>query len=163
MGAVPVGIPNFLIPASLVGRSDASRLIRELDMLDNEVRTQRIRGQNVEASSASNVLVELAEMNKIDLKDDKHRQLLVDSLRRIKIKSPIIHVTFAEHAHPEFMQQIVAWVRQELHPGALIHVGLQPGIVAGCIVRTPSHIFDFSIQHVLKAKRPILNKYLQVQ
>jgi F0F1-type ATP synthase delta subunit len=153
---------NFVVPKSVVTRADSARLIRELEMLDNDVRADTIRHRNIDVSAASNMLVDLAEAQQFDLADQSHRLKLIEALRYLKAKAPIMHVTFAEHAHPEFLQQIIVWARQELHPLSLIHVGLQPGIVAGCIVRTPSHIYDFSIQHILRTKRPLLLKYLKV-
>jgi F0F1-type ATP synthase delta subunit len=154
--------PKLAIPASLVTRGDAARLIRELEMLDNEVRAEIIRHQHIDISSASNMLVDVASANKLNLAEQADRLGIIAFLKHLKAKSPIIHITFAEHAHPEFLQQMVTWTREQLHPASLIHVGLQPGIIAGCIVRTPSHIYDFSIQHILKSKKPVLLKYLKV-
>jgi F0F1-type ATP synthase delta subunit len=52
--------------------------------------------------------------------------------------------------------QIVAWLRQNLHPTALVTVGLQPSIVGGCIVRTPDHFYDFSLRRQFKEQLPSL-------
>lgn len=153
---------EFKLPASLVSRTDAARLIRELDILDNNIRAQTIRRQQVDTSYVSPMLMDAAQANGLDLTNDDHRQQLATSLRRLKTKSPIVHIAFAERPQSEFMQQMAAWVRSQLHPGSLIHIGLQPDIVAGCIVRTPSHIYDFSIRHILKAKKPMLLKRIQV-
>jgi F0F1-type ATP synthase delta subunit len=103
---------------------------------------------------------DIAEANTLDLTSDDHRATLRTQLKLLKARGSVVHMTFAEEPTPEVMVKMVAWIRSNLHPAALVQTGLQPGIVAGCIVRTPSHIYDFSISSVLKSKKPILKKLI---
>ena len=153
--------PALVVPPTLVSRSDASRLVREVEILDDTIRAQMLRGHTADISRVSQILADIAAANKLDLTNEGQRLQLKEAIRTLKSKSPVVHVIFAEEPRPEFMHQLVAWMRDTLHPATLIHVGLQPSIVAGCIVRTPSHIYDFSIQHILKSKKPMLVQALQ--
>jgi len=67
-----------------------------------------------------------------------------------------MHMTFATVADPESLQKLVDWIRQEIHPQALLHVGLQPALVGGVYLRTPNHIHDFSLRQLLADKRSII-------
>jgi hypothetical protein len=151
---------TITLPPTLVGASDAARLIRELEALDAAVTAQQLRKLQVDVSRVTQTMADVAAANSLDLAERDHRVSLKQQLKLLKSKAPVVHVVFAEQPDPTFMGQIVEWARKELHPRTLLHTGLQPGIVAGCIVRTPSHIYDFSIASILKGKRDILQKLL---
>jgi F0F1-type ATP synthase delta subunit len=70
-------------------------------------------------------------------------------------------MTFAVEPDPDFLQQIVLWLRHEVHPQALLSVGLQPAIVAGVYIRTPNHVHDFSVRSLLQGKRDLLIQKLE--
>jgi F0F1-type ATP synthase delta subunit len=152
--------PTIVVPPSLVGRADISRLIRELEALDAVIIAQRIRGLQSDASRVTQVMSDLAEANSFNLIEDDDRTTIKSQLKMLKAKGAVVHMVFAEEPTPDVMVKMVAWIRENLHPSALVQTGLQPGIIAGCIVRTPSHIYDFSIASVLKAKKPILRKLI---
>lgn len=152
--------PTIIVPPSLVGRADIARLIREMESLDATIVAQRIRGLQPDASRVTQVMSDIAEANALDLTNDDHRTTIKTQLKLLKAKGAVVHMTFAEEPTPEIMVKMVAWIRANLHPSALVQTGLQPGIVAGCIVRTPSHIYDFSISSVLSAKKAILRKLI---
>jgi F0F1-type ATP synthase delta subunit len=86
---------------------------------------------------------------------------LKERMRVLKDKAPIIHMTFAAEADPDFLQQLAAWVRQEIHPQALISTGLQPALVGGVYMRTPNHVHDFSVRSLLQGKRDIIAHELE--
>lgn len=152
--------PTITVPPLVVGRADISRIIRELEQLDSTIVAQRIRGLQPDATRVTQAMADLAELNHLELIKDTDRTTLKQQLKLLKVKGSVVHMVFAEEPNPEFMSKMVTWIRNELHPSALVQTGLQPGIVAGCIVRTPSHIYDFSISSVLKAKKPILKKLI---
>jgi hypothetical protein len=153
-------VPTINVPPLVVGRADISRVIRELEQLDSTIVAQRIRGLQPDATRVTQAMSDLADLNHLDLTQDDHRTTLKTQLKLLKTKGAVIHMVFAEEPNPEFMSKMVSWIREQLHPSALVQTGLQPGIVAGCIVRTPSHIYDFSISSVLKSKRPILKRLI---
>lgn len=152
---------TIILPASLVGTADTARLIRELEALDATITAQEVRKLQIDTSRVTQTMADTAAINSIDLAQRDQRTALKQQLKLLKTKAPIVHVVFAEQPDPTFMAQIVEWSRRELHPRSLLHTGLQPGIIAGCIVRTPSHIYDFSIGSVLKSKKGILTKLIK--
>ena len=96
------------------------------------------------------------EMNKIDIANDHARMELKEHLRALKDHAPIIHMTFAVDADPEFLSKLVEWLRQNIHPQTLVSVGLQPSLVGGVHMRTPNHVHDFSIRKLLATKRDLM-------
>jgi F0F1-type ATP synthase delta subunit len=148
---------EFILPLSLVGRIEVSRLLRELEKIDNDLSTQTIRGaQNLPTPVVSKVLSDVIQANRIDIVNEAVRKQLVTILRDIKDKAPVLQVTFASSPDPQVIFQIVEWFRANLHPTTLITVGLQPGIVGGCVVRTPDHIYDFSLKRQFRKHIPML-------
>ena len=149
---------QFTLPPSLIGRMDISRLLREIEKVDYQLEAQAIQhpDQAVTIPSMSRVLAETAGVNELNVADRESRKFLISALRQIKDKAPNVHITFAVDAEPDYVSQIVGWLRQQLHPTALVTVGLQPSIVGGCIVRTPDHIYDFSLRKQFKQQLPSL-------
>lgn len=156
---------QFGLPPALMGRSDVSRALRELERLDYIMESEAIRdpSKHKVIPTMSRGLADCATLNNVDITSANERQLLIKTLRQTKDKAPIVHVTFAIDPVPAVTAQIVVWIRQNLHSHALVSVGLQPRIVGGCIIRTPGHIYDFSIRKRFKDSESVLiNRLNQV-
>ena len=151
------GAASLTLPASLVGRADIVRVLREIEELDNDLTSQAIRepGKPLTVPSLSKSVSELVELNGIALTDQGSRTGLVANMRLAK-NSPSVQLTFATEPEIEVVIDLVAWIRTHLHPAALVIIGLQPAIVGGCVVRTPDHIYDFSMRAHFKAALPTL-------
>lgn len=154
---------QFTLPAGVIGRSDISRLLREIEKVDYDLEAQTIRapGQPVTIPAMSRGLAETMQVNNIAVEQLEQRQQMLAELRRIKEHAPMVQITFASDPAPEITIQLVSWIRQNLHPTALVTIGLQPSIVGGCVVRTPDHIYDFSLRNHFKKQLPELVKYLR--
>ncbi len=145
------------LPASLIGRADIVRVLREVEALDNDLTSQAIRapGMPLTVPSLSKAVTELVQLNNIVLSDQGSRAGLVANMRLAK-DSPTVQLTFATEPEIDAVIDLVTWIRAHLHPSALITIGLQPGIVGGCVVRTPDHIYDFSLRAHFRAALPTL-------
>lgn len=153
---------DFVLPPSVVSRVDVSRLVSELERVDNEMTAARVRAGLQEGSEGSvSVVISqaatdfLAE-NELTLDDGRARSELVKQLRALKDKVPIIHMTFAVTADRESLGKIVAWLRETVHPQAVIAVGLQPALVAGVYLRTSNHVHDLSLRAKLQGSHDVL-------
>ena len=82
-------------------------------------------------------------------------------LRILKDKVPVLHMTFSVTADVESLQTLTQWVRNSVHPQAVIAVGLQPSLVAGVYLRTPNHIHDFSVRGALEGRHGLLIEELE--
>ncbi len=154
-----VEIPNFILPATMASKKDLADFISEYENLDNELENQKIRGsKEYHLPPVSKNLTDFIELNKIDLSSDKRRMDLKQELRGLKDKAPIVHMTFATNADPASLATLVDWMRKELHPWTIISVGLQPSLIGGVYVRTPSHVHDFSMKAMFKGKTELLIK-----
>lgn len=158
-----VELPGYVLPPSLIGHAELGRLVRELEVVDNELERQRVRAHAGAAKTGtyqlpvmSRALTDLVQLNKLDLTDGKLRDQLRTDLRRLKDHAPAVHLTFATEADPESLQKLTAWIRKELHPQALVSVGLQPSIIGGVYVRTPNHVHDYSIRSLLQSKQDVI-------
>ncbi len=149
---------QFGLPPALIGRSDVSRLLREIEEVDYALETQAIRTPEkpLTIPAMSRALSETATLNNIDVVNLEERKRMIDALREAKDKAPNVQITFAVDPAPDITSQLVAWIRHNLHPRALITVGLQPALIGGCVVRTPDHIYDFSLRKRFKDEQPAL-------
>lgn len=143
------------LPPSLISNTDVARLIRELEAVDNEFEQQVARNPGAApiVPSLSRSLAAICQDNNLLLADSEVRASLRQKLVSIKDSAPVVHITFASEAEPEVVGQLVSWIRARLHPSALVTTGQQPNIVGGCIVRTPDHIYDFSLRERFRASQ----------
>ncbi|HSX27389.1 MAG TPA: hypothetical protein VLG25_01260 [Patescibacteria group bacterium] len=149
---------SFILPTSITTPIDVSRVLREIHDVDDFLDQASIRKPGVQPSlpKTSRLLDELLNTNKLNILVEKDRELVQQLVGEIKAKAPVLHISFSADPTPTFLQKLVAWLRQEIHPLVLIQVGLQPSIGAGCIVRTNNKHFDFSLRQNLRAKRELL-------
>ena len=152
---------TYVLPPALITRADLARIVREVESIDNELEAQKARTQTTGKAvhhmpATSQGLSDFLELNKIDAADDQVRMHLKEELRRLKDKAPVMHMTFASPTDPVSLQQLVDWIRREIHPQALLQVGLQPALVGGVYLRTPNHVHDFSLRQMLANKRSVI-------
>ncbi len=146
------------LPTLIFGSVEVRRLQRELESLDDYLQQSSIReaGKQPQLPKTSRLLDALASNNNLNLLLDADRSKLHNFLSKVETKAPTIHISFAADPSSAFTAKIVAWLRTNIHPYALLDLGLQPSIAAGCIVRTSNKAFDFSLRNHFHNKRQML-------
>jgi hypothetical protein len=151
--------PEPQLPALVMTPSDVTRLLRELDTLDQYMRQQGLRapGQpTAKMPKTTRLLDELAVLNGVNLLDVRSREYLSAFLSAMLQRAPVVHISFAVDPSPAFLQKVVLWFRKNIHSQILVRVGLQPSIAAGCVVRTTNRYFDLSLRQHLQKQRGLL-------
>lgn len=155
---------DFILPPSIVTRIDISRLVHEVEWIDNELTANAVRsksgGEAHAEPATSGPLQDFLTQNKLSLADSLGRTDIIKQLRLLKDKVPTIHMTFAVTADRESLGELVLWLRQSVHPQTVIAVGLQPALVAGVYLRTPNHVMDLSMRTILRDSRSKLSEQL---
>ena len=150
------------LPVGVVGMIDLGRLIRELERLEAALSGDKIRtGTDVQLPTLRALMDQLAEMNKLDLRDPRARKSLLEFLKLLRKEAPKIHMSFSADPSPEFLMKLLTWLRSSVHPHVLVAVGLQPGIGAGCVLRTTNRYFDMSLGKSFADKRALLMNRLR--
>lgn len=165
MSKVEVLTPaNFILPLSVVSKVDVSRLVSELERVDNDLTAAAVRAKTDSSDQStplmSEQLADFLDQNKLTLGNAHQRGELITQLRLLKDKVPVVHMTFAVPVDRDSLQQIAQWLRSSVHAQAVIAVGLQPALVAGVYLRTPNHVLDLSVRGLLAGRRDILVKEL---
>lgn len=155
---------EFVLPPSIVSKADFLRLVNELERVDDELTTSAVRskvGADGGAQPTMNqALTDFLQVNELHIGDTAERTQLLKQMNTMKNGLPIVHMTFASEADRESLGQLALWLRTEVHPQAVIDVGLQPGLVAGVYLRTANKVFDLSLKGALAGGREILTKEL---
>lgn len=157
----PTSQNSLTLPPSVVSKTDISRLVREIEQVDNELTTAAVRTKTGVQSQYSPVisqqLTDFLQINNLTLGTDSvARTDLVKRVRDLKDQAPVMHMTFAVTADSASLQVLVEWLRTSIHPQTLVSVGLQPGLVAGAYIRTPNHVYDMSLRSKLKGRHEAL-------
>lgn len=153
----------LLLPTSVISRIDVGRLLREIEGIDQFLNQAAIRqpGTSLKMPKTSKLMDEVVQLNKLNLLVDEDRRRLLTLMMVIQKKAPLLHFSFSADPSPLFSQKLITWLRQEIHPMALISIGLQPNIGAGCVLRTTNKYFDFSLRERFKKQRPLLVEKLK--
>lgn len=142
------------LPLSVTSTQDLHRLIREIEALDSFIRQSAIRGEkHTSPPRLTNTLEALIRDNQIDVLADKPRSELAAAIAELLRSAPVVHMSFAVEPSSAMTQKIVSWFRDNVHPGLMLQVGIQPTIAAGCVLRTPNKFFDFSLRQHLKSNQ----------
>lgn len=159
----PAQTHSFALPNAVIGRTDLGRMVREMQNLDSFLSQSAIRqpGTPMQLPKTSKLLDEMIANNGLNMFQEGDRTRLVQYLEAVYNHAPIIHISFNTDPSPFFMSKLVAWFRTEIDSRILIQVGLQPGMGAGCTIRTTNKYFDFSLRNRFADKRDILISYLR--
>jgi len=148
---------------SIVGRSDITRMLREINKLDDffVAAASRPANSSIQPPRITNALNQLARDNRVNLLEAGQRKELVSRLNAILKQAPALNISFASEPSPKSLEQILIWFRQNIHPLTLLQVGLQPSIAAGCVLRTPNELFDMSLSAKLTAEQGLLTQLIE--
>jgi hypothetical protein len=151
-------LQSFVIPLLVTSSVDIGRLLRELEAIDNGLSQARLRKTGAEAQlpRLTSLMQQMVDANKLNLLEESHRQQLAAFLQTAKATAPVLHISFGSDPSTAFIERLISWLRQEIHPLILLTIGLQPNIGAGCIVRTTNKYFDFSLRQDFASKRSML-------
>lgn len=149
----------FVLPPQLSGKTDINRLLRELEVLEEALIAQR--SEKTLTPKITSLLNQTATANGYKLIEQTHRQHIAQQLTKIRDHAPLLHISFASEPSPKVIETLLSWLRTNVHRYALLQIGLQPAIAAGCVLRTPNKIFDMSLGASLKKQTPYLLELLK--
>lgn len=151
---------EFVLPPSIVTKHDLARLIDEMERIDSELTTRDAHIKaNIPVTSEitfTDQMTDFLAVNNLEIGDTAERADLLKRMRRFKMSSPVIHMTFASSADTESLRQLVVWLRQSVHSQSVVAVGLQPSLIGGVYIRTPNQVHDFSMRAKLAGHRDII-------
>lgn len=156
---------NPALTPLLVSPSDLKRVRRELETLDDYLHQAGLRtgGKTVKMPSTSRTLEELAADTGINLLKKTDRDRLLKFLALLVEKAPVLHMSFASEPSTAFLNKLITWLRQNIHPQVVVSVGLQPTIAAGCVLRTQNRQFDLSLRSSLEQQTQMFIRRMQEQ
>lgn len=153
---------KLFLPGGLSSRGDLSRVIAELESIENFLRDGAIRqtGNSMQLPKTSKLFDQLVSSSHLNLLVAEDRQYLLKSLNWLRDNSPLLHISFSTDPSPVFIARLTSWLRQHISPFLFLQIGLSPNIGAGCIVRTTNKYFDFSLRQRFASQRELLMKSL---
>jgi hypothetical protein len=146
------------LPTTVVTVADIGHLLNELERIENALLQLKMRGGGtpVALPSVTRRLEKLLEINKINILNEAERTQLKRHLEDVRLKAPVMHISFSSEPTTEFLEKLMIWIRRELNPNVLLDIGLQPAIGAGCMLRTTNKFFDMSLRQTFLEKRTLL-------
>lgn len=155
---------ELVLPVALVNKTDAGRLLREVVAVNEFLDQAAIRQPGTQSAmpKTSRLMSEMVQANNLNMLHEEDRTKLQSFLNTLIEHAPQLHMSFSAEPSTVFMQKLTTYVRSNLHPQALLQVGLQPNIGAGFMLRTTNKYYDFSLRSLLKTKHEELVHNLRV-
>jgi F0F1-type ATP synthase delta subunit len=152
------------LSTNVIGQVDVARILRELKDLEDFFVAAKTRsaGTSMQLPKLTRLLDEVAKENNYNLLEEDQRKALMQQLETVIGKAPLLHISFAADPSPKALEKILIWFRTNIHPQALLQVGLQPSIAAGCVVRTSNKVFDMSLREYLNEQQKYLTQLIDV-
>lgn len=147
---------DLKLPNVVMTRSDLLRLTRELEALDHFLNGQDITQEEAALPRTSKSLDAFLRENNMNVKDAIVRKTILEFLAFLKTSAPVVHMSFAKDPPANALAKLVNWFRVEINPITLVDIGVQPNIAGGCMLRSGSKIFDFSLRKHLTTKKDLL-------
>jgi F0F1-type ATP synthase delta subunit len=149
---------DLKLSTNLVSQVDVARILRELKNLDDffVAANARAAGESLQLPKLTRLLEQNAKENNYNLLESSDRKALAQKLDQIIGNAPLLHISFAAEPSAKALERILVWFRTNIHPQALLQVGLQPTIAAGCVVRTSNRVFDLSLRDHLTKQQDFL-------
>lgn len=90
-------------------------------------------------------------------------EVLVRIIERSRDSAPTLTVTLAAPVPGSLKKTLVEWIRANIAPNALVSFHFNAGILGGMVVRTGSHIFDWSLRRGLMDHKDGFVRHLNVR
>lgn len=146
--------PGISLPDTIASPLELGKVQRELFALDEFLdATKHAAGKLPFTSSSLQKIAKEAGLNMLQADD---RAQLIKRLNFVRRTAPTVQISFPSDPSVRALRILVRWFRENGHPNTLITVGVQPNLAGGCVVRTATKEFDFSLQQLLKANRQFL-------
>ena len=152
---------QFILPVSVVTQSDVSRMIFDLETIEEFFLQVKVRrpGNAVNLPATSKMMGDVLRQNDLNLLKPEDRVKLKFILTTIRNKSPVVHMSFSVSPNQKFLEKMISWMRQNVSEIIILQIGLQPNIGAGFTLRTSNKFFDFSLrQHMNDQKGLLINE-----
>lgn len=145
--------PGISLPDTIASPLELGKIQRELFALDEFLGASKQAGKLPFTSSSLQKIAKEAGLNLLQAED---RTQLINRISFVRRTAPTVQISFASDPSARALRVLVRWFRENGHPNTLITVGVQPNIAGGCIVRTATKEFDFSLQQLFKENRQAL-------
>lgn len=153
--------PGILLTDVIVTPIELGKIQRELFAIDDFLVQAKNKSAHTAMPTPGPLLQSLITSSKLDMLKSDERTQLVNQLKYVRRTAPVVHITFASTPSKRALRALVKWFRANIHPNTLIEPGVQASIGGGCLVRTSTKTFDFSIQKILAETKPNLARSLQ--
>ena len=149
--------PGINLPDTLTSLLELGKVQRELFALDEFLGASKSASKLPFVSQTLNKIIKESDINPLRPED---RSRLIKQLSFVRRTAPTVEISFASDPTQRALRVLVRWFRENGHPNTLIIVGVQPSIAGGCVVRTASKTFDFSLQQLFQVNRKALAQKL---
>lgn len=154
--------PGVELSDTIITPLDLGKIQRELFAIDRFLTAGSDRSPGGKMPYSSPELKQIIDKSTLNLLKAEDRTQLINRLQFVRRTAPKVQISFASEPSKQALRPLVRWFRENGHPNTLISVGVQPSIAGGCVVRTASKEFDFSLQKYFKESSPILAQNLAV-
>jgi hypothetical protein len=140
---------KFILPESVSSPQDVMALIDELTGLARAAAHNSMKRGGNTAAALSPQAAQLLAGAKKELTDTAFLREAAAGLEEIYKTAPRVFVTLAAPATPDVRNIVTEWFRKNISPRVLVQLQFNHALLGGIVVRSGSHIHDWSFRDKL--------------
>jgi F0F1-type ATP synthase delta subunit len=142
----------MVLPASLHDSDQLLAVAEELHHLAVKLGQARRHGPKAATEELSPPAVAALDLvPEASRADDAAIERLRVQLEHMATAAPVVTLVLAGAASSRLKQELVGWLRQNVHAGLLVNFRVNPDIAGGVVIRTTNHVYDCSFRRPLLA------------
>jgi len=156
------------LPNSVASPQDLASLLTEVrecakwyahETVKKKVSTKATRSASPALSPAATEL--LKQWGKKEPLNQKSLDALIELLEKYQDDAPLITITLAAPAGGGTKKTLVSWCRENIADNVLVTFQFNSTLLGGMVVRSGSHVFDWSFRRQVLAKRDTFPEVLR--
>ncbi len=113
--------------------------------------SNRVQGKTPETFDLSFRAEAVVNLMPEDQRTDQGIEAYRVELEGLATSAPTVTLVLAAQAKPSLKQELVNWLRANIHPDLLVNFRANPNIAGGVVIRTVNHVYDCSFRQALLA------------
>ncbi|HUC20299.1 MAG TPA: hypothetical protein VMR98_02270, partial [Candidatus Polarisedimenticolaceae bacterium] len=134
------------LPAEIYSVDRILAVSEELHSYSVYLSASRVQGVKAEAFDLSSRAEAVVNLIPEDQRTAEGIEAYRLQLEGLATTAPAVTLILAAQAKPGLKQELVNWLRANIHPGLLVNFRANPNIAGGIVIRTINHVYDCSFR-----------------
>lgn len=154
-----------ILPSELYSQAQLGAVLAELRQYGGLLRDRAVRQKVTQvdepAPELSDLTAKALRANRVVSADSAAVEVLLYELENMRPHIPVAHIMLAAIPSDVVRSQLMAWLREQIHPQLLVSLAARPDIGGGIVLQVGSRRYDLSYRTQLLQNKPHIIEVLR--